>query len=103
MLLVLFSSHMFAPVDNFFRWLKIHSFIQAISITALQVHYYSEGVPDYTVGVCGYTRTRGFTRFRSAGTGRVRNGYTFRGSGRVRVWSWRVRVYPVFTRTNLTF
>src|SRR6218665_1628147 len=55
------------------------------------------------VGVCGYTRTRGFTRFRSAGTGRVRIGYTFYGSGRVRVWSWRVLVYPVFTRTNLTF
>src|SRR5688572_31273348 len=47
------------------------------------------------LGVCGYTRTRGFTRTRPVPAGRVRVGYAFHGSGRVRVGSSRVRVYPV--------
>ena len=49
----------------------------------------------YKLGVCGYTRTRGFTRTRPAPADRVRIGYAFHGSGRVRVRASRVRVYPV--------
>jgi len=55
------------------------------------VHPYPSG---FLLGVCGYTRTRGFTRTRPVPADRVRVGYAFHGSGRVRVRSSRVRVYP---------
>jgi len=55
------------------------------------------------MGVCGYPRPRGFTRTRPVPAGRVRVGYAVHGSGRVRVWPSRVRVYPLFTRKNVKF
>ena len=46
------------------------------------------------LGVCGYTRTRGFTRTRPVPAGRVRVGYMIYGYGSGRVERSRVRVYP---------